>query len=491
MSTNVEFDQAYLRDTVSAPLTEAMAQLAIVQPQDPVEFLGQFLLKYVDNELRKQELAKLKQQNGGKAPGFPEYHVYGADMSSDNNAHDVKLEQLLAAERSIEGRLRDVKSVPDLFQVYLQWLATTLNAEEAYIGVRTANPAGQQLVHWVASSRGLKSSATVDKFLTEETGVTFDVFKEVEDPTGATDADGNPLPPAVPRYLHVENVLREPRMKFFHVPKLGAYLTRGLKYKSFLHADVFNESSPEEPRIKDDAWLVVSADTMGQARAFTHQEIESFQRSSAQLIQRLEELERDLYRRDAERKSTQDDVQLKEFGIAFASQVAVQEENLMLQMQSLPEDEKTLKESELRLAFLTYLLVTHAPTLAVASLRVVPFKSVTLSTFAAALTLLGHQRKAMLNPATQVPSWERIAPLVQEESLRPALEAFQATAMPPTTDAKQLLTGITKADAEAENSITASLFAWVQAAIAHAEQLEAAAERERALREQQAAEEEQ
>ncbi|GLE04402.1 hypothetical protein PINS_up013344 [Pythium insidiosum] len=94
MSTNVEFDQAYLRDTVSAPLTEAMAQLAIVQPQDPVEFLGQYLLKYVDNELRKQELAKLKQQNGGKAPGFPEYRVYGADMDSDNNARDVKLEQV-------------------------------------------------------------------------------------------------------------------------------------------------------------------------------------------------------------------------------------------------------------------------------------------------------------------------------------------------------------------------------------------------------------
>ncbi|GLE04403.1 hypothetical protein PINS_up013345 [Pythium insidiosum] len=305
------------------------------------------------------------------------------------------------------------------------------------------------------------------------------------------DADGNPLPPAVPRYLHVENVLREPRMKFFHVPKLGAYLTRGLKYKSFLHADVFNEASPEEPHIKDDAWLVVAADTMGQARAFTSHEIESFQRSSAQLVQRLEELERDLYRADAERKTTQDDVQLKEFGVAFASQIAVQEENLMLQMQSLPEEEKAIKESELRLAFHTYLLVTHAPTLAVASQRVVPFKPVALATFAAALTLLGHPRKTLLNPATQVPSWERIGPQLREELLKPVLEAFQPASMPSTADARQLLIGVTKADAEAENSIVGSLFAWVQAAIAHADQLEAAAERERALREQQAAEEEQ
>lgn len=57
---NFDLDQAYLRTTVAAPLTAAMAQLAILQPEDPVEFLGNYLLKFVANELEAQRVMELK-----------------------------------------------------------------------------------------------------------------------------------------------------------------------------------------------------------------------------------------------------------------------------------------------------------------------------------------------------------------------------------------------------------------------------------------------
>lgn len=59
----MELDMAYLSNVVAAPLTEAMAQLAVLQPEDPVEFLGNYLLKFVANEVeRQQQEERAKQQ---------------------------------------------------------------------------------------------------------------------------------------------------------------------------------------------------------------------------------------------------------------------------------------------------------------------------------------------------------------------------------------------------------------------------------------------
>lgn len=379
----------------------------------------------------------------------------------------------MAHERSMLVALQRESTVALLLQRFVDWLCLALNAEEAYVGRKCVSPAGIELVHWVASSR--LNSVTLDKFVSEERGVTFDVFKEVEDPAAPVDADGNPLPPAVPKFVHIENVLREPRVKFFHVPKLGALVTKGLKYNSFLHADVFNDANPESPNIKED-WLVVSADTMGQARAFTSRELESFQRACALFAQSVEELERTLYMKDFERKTTNDDALLHEFHVAYAAQVAVQEENLAIQLQSLPEAEKVSKEIELRAAFMAYLLANHVPTLAMASTRIVPFKQPVLLAFAAALSLLGYSKQMLFNPVTHAPSWDKMAPLLDESALRACLEAFPAENPPPVADAKYMLADVSKADVEAGSPIAHCLFLWVQAVIAHRESLDALAE---------------
>lgn len=381
--------------------------------------------------------------------------------------------QTLAQEKNMLVQLQGETSVPLLCQRFLTWLCAALNAEEAYIGKKCVNPAGEELVHWVVSSR--VESVTIDKFVTEERGVTFDVFKEVEDPSAPVDADGSPLPPMAPKFVHVENVLREPRMKFFHVPKLGAYLTKGLKYNCFLHPDVFNDSNPEAPNIKED-WLVVSVDTMGQARAFSQPEIESFQRAGAMFIQSVEELERTLYMKDFERKTANDDALLHEFHVAYAAQVAVQEENLMIQLQSLPEDEKNTKEIELRAAFMMYLLTSHVPTLMMASARIVPFKQPVVAVFAAAMGLLGYPKSALFNPVTKAPSWEKIAPLLEETRLKACLEGFLVASPPDVAHAKQALSEVSKGDIEAGSPIAFCFYLWVQAVVAHRENVDALAE---------------
>jgi hypothetical protein len=333
-------------------------------------------------------------------------------------------------------------------------------------------------VHFIASSRGAGSIA-VDKVVTEDKGVTFDVFKEIEADPAAVDEDGNPLPPSLPKFLHVENVLREPRMKFFGVPKLGAYLTRAVQYKSYLHADVVNEGNPEEPNALEQ-WLVISVDTMGQARAFSEAEIESFQRTTTLFATTLEQLERELFTKERERVTSTEDEQLRDFQTAFSGQIAEREENLTLLLQGITDEhERPLKEAEQRLMYLTELMVSFVPTLTTASARVIPFKGSALSAFAAALELIGYPRTTLLNSVTKAPSWDRLAPLLQEANLSASLTNFPIQTPPTVSLVKQTLGDTSKGDVETASFIAACFFQWTQAVIAFREQLDAAEERTR------------
>jgi hypothetical protein len=95
----------------------------------------------------------------------------------------------------------------------------------------------------------------VDKYLKPEQGLTFDVFKEdVKDANGEEgNADEPPAEAAsdkvkfkaapeenLPKTVFVSEVVREPRMHFFKVPKLGSYLAIRLEYKSCLFEEALD-----------------------------------------------------------------------------------------------------------------------------------------------------------------------------------------------------------------------------------------------------------
>ncbi|GMF36452.1 unnamed protein product [Phytophthora fragariaefolia] len=542
MANNFELDHAYLREAVGAPLTEAMAQLAILQPEDPVEFLGNFLLKHVANVEAQQQLQKRKeeQQRSGLTNPLDNARrsLTGAmDEATDQQLHEIAWEKLLEEEKQVQSELHSQPSVALVFQRFLEWICSVLNAEEAYIGRKCVDPQGNNVVHFVASSKH-PESAVVDKFVAQPpdegeeegvrrgVGVMFDAFKEIapvgEDGGPALDEEGNPLPAAPPKFVHVENVLREPRVKFFGVPKLGALLTRAGQYKSYLHADVLNESNPEEPNVLEQ-WLVFSVDTIGHARAFTKKEIDRFRHATELFLTTLEEKERALYMKDYERRVSSDDPLLREFLVAFSAQVAVQEENVATQLPGPPEGEelsetaqqqRATKEAELRLAFLTKLLVSHIPTLSIVSTRMVPFKPIVLFTFAAGLELLGYSRRELFNPATGQPSWDKISPLLEEPMLTACLSAFESSlatmtalaeedntsanglrkirkALPtsPTAvnKAKQTLGDIAKADVDSTSPVASCFYVWSLAVIARAENLTTMAELVQQLEDEAAA----
>merc|ERR1719387_381075 len=76
-------------------------------------------------------------------------------------------------------------------------------------------------------------------------GITFDAWKLVEDENAEPDEDGNVPGPKAPDFVHVPNVIRQQRIKFFGIPKLGGYLAVPIAHKKYLHAGVFEGGAAE------------------------------------------------------------------------------------------------------------------------------------------------------------------------------------------------------------------------------------------------------
>jgi hypothetical protein len=91
----------------------------------------------------------------------------------------------------------------------------------------------------------------VDKTLSNDQGLTFDVFKDPEEVADAEpaepelDENGNPIVvekkvvEKLPVSVLIDEVVREPRIHFFKVPRLGSYLAVRLEYNTCLFEEAF------------------------------------------------------------------------------------------------------------------------------------------------------------------------------------------------------------------------------------------------------------
>ena len=92
---------------------------------------------------------------------------------------------------------------------------------------------GEKVIHFSHSNGA--HDFIVDKVLSKATaGLTFDVFND------KLDDEGNKVVQDLPEHILVPEVVREPRIHFFKVPRLGSYLAIRLQYNSCLFVDTYN-----------------------------------------------------------------------------------------------------------------------------------------------------------------------------------------------------------------------------------------------------------
>ena len=98
----------------------------------------------------------------------------------------------------------------------------------------------------------------VDQILKQDEGITYQALFNGEEEPAAEDAeeepeevddDGNPIPKPkkekpekLPKFKLVDEVVREPNMHYYNVPRLGSYLAIKLEYNSCLFEEAFDDA---------------------------------------------------------------------------------------------------------------------------------------------------------------------------------------------------------------------------------------------------------
>jgi hypothetical protein len=251
-------DADYLKRTVGEPLASGLTAMLVKQPEDPVDFLGAYLLDYVQ---RNEESRKRQFSREMSAKLLDESFLTGAsDMSDRHKVSQVKLDTRKKDAEKVVAELADVKSESEAFHAVINMLVKRVGATNAYIGKKTTAD-GHHVVQFVADTIGAKmngkllrgSPAGEDESEDgEEEGVLFRLWKKTEPGIPAEvqlDEDGNPIEaeepePVPPEHVHIENVMREPAMKYFGIPKLGGFLAVPVSYNSWLHPGGMRPVSP-------------------------------------------------------------------------------------------------------------------------------------------------------------------------------------------------------------------------------------------------------
>lgn len=235
----------YLKENVGPALTKAMAALAVAQPNDAVDFLGKWLLRYAETEEARIETAK--QEAEFKAAREKKQAELVAEAERLKQIEDDKAAKLKARDEMIEALgtaeqwsdttfdelVKTAKEHSNAKQVYLGWLDEEDGGGEGGDGpvIRYSHVAGPD-----AAQNDLMLAAT----LPGGAGVTMGVFEEKQPPEqgeGATE-----VPEGFRKFdaVWVPEVTDEAKMHYFDLTRLGSYLAVPLIYNTYYHEEALD-----------------------------------------------------------------------------------------------------------------------------------------------------------------------------------------------------------------------------------------------------------
>jgi hypothetical protein len=285
---NDKMDSEYLKKNILPALTEALTAMASEVPEDRVEFVGKYLLKYVE----RQSAALQKQKQIAEAEtGFAQYQ---REEDERNRKEIEKNAPKLALKLSYEKFLASIPhctSKEEAMRSVVTFLESNMGIPSAYIAVKAPQGESEVLKYLVvgpnsANVLGKKvpkpSGEEGEEGAPERQGVSFEAFKvpEVPEEEAAPEEneDGTPVPPKGPPPLEnliIQNTMRDKRVKYFGIPKLGAYAAIPAVYSSADHDAACNfnpgdgaEVMPSWEIVKKDNHFLIGMDTVGKYRLF-------------------------------------------------------------------------------------------------------------------------------------------------------------------------------------------------------------------------------
>eukprot|EP00696_Hemimastix_kukwesjijk_P008638 gnl/Hemi2/20922_TR6932_c0_g2_i1.p1 gnl/Hemi2/20922_TR6932_c0_g2~~gnl/Hemi2/20922_TR6932_c0_g2_i1.p1 ORF type:complete len:582 (-),score=222.34 gnl/Hemi2/20922_TR6932_c0_g2_i1:96-1841(-) len=336
-----QMDTVYLKEQVGAPLSFAMAAMAIKKPSDPVDFIGRWLLKYVENQTKDEVIQNQIEQRVADAIAAlkkkeeEEVKAQEKALAAQKAAEPKKLED--TDTQNLNAALDAAHEHQALFMAVLALIKDKTKANSAYLALSEEHDDAVQLKYICAVPESANKVMRGKVCGRQRIPVTFRALQERRIPkaaTGEPGADGQPALPASPpksptkgdiseddddtgsvsshnsddsetsetpshrgkkkkheeedeisgdydvergRTVHVEDVFKEKAIYYFGIPKPGAYLCVPIR-------DQANSA------IKG----IVGLDTLGQNRAFTKEEIQIVEFVSSQIAAHSDRINREI-----------------------------------------------------------------------------------------------------------------------------------------------------------------------------------------------------
>ncbi|GMH59033.1 hypothetical protein TL16_g13059 [Triparma laevis f. inornata] len=296
-------DSEYLKSTVGPAMTSAMASLVVEQPNDAVEYLGTYLLSYVkakEMEASKLEAEKkmaqlLKEQAEAKA-------------IEDEKAREAAAYKAVRdkEESDLSDALTESTDIASLYGKVVALVQSRTNATGVYLGRKETTDAGVNQIQYLSSTQDVMNGKVLKGVPEGEEegaeGVTWPIFvsSEIEETVTDTETgeESTVTKTVFPEDVTVANIVRDPAVKCFGLPKLGSYVAVPVRYNSCLHEngiedappppepvaadDVDPDAPPAEPEVVEAppkfspvnvvSEFIIGFDSVGQGREFTEEE---------------------------------------------------------------------------------------------------------------------------------------------------------------------------------------------------------------------------
>lgn len=263
LDNNDHPDIAYLKSTsLGGVVTRALSDLYKVQPKNPVTFLANWLM----NESRSNQIKlKIQQDNIIKEELKEIYKEKQIELEKQRKEKEAELKKIQDKKLKFLEKIKSSKDIEVDLNSFCNDLESLVNATGVYVSIldkkrkdvtededENAHLIDQQVIRYVNFSESHKFLQY--KFLENEQGITYDLFKPKEENSEAgqdqenanaenmenaenddnTEIRQEKIKEYIPNHILVEEVVRNPKMKFFREPRIGCYLAIDLTYKSSL-----------------------------------------------------------------------------------------------------------------------------------------------------------------------------------------------------------------------------------------------------------------
>eukprot|EP00638_Chattonella_subsalsa_P018041 CAMPEP_0117883172 /NCGR_PEP_ID=MMETSP0950-20121206/17943_1 /TAXON_ID=44440 /ORGANISM="Chattonella subsalsa, Strain CCMP2191" /LENGTH=541 /DNA_ID=CAMNT_0005738931 /DNA_START=383 /DNA_END=2009 /DNA_ORIENTATION=- len=451
--------------------------MAVEQPSDSVEYIGNYLLNYVE---RKKKELKLEEAKAQVEELLQEAKQEEMARLEEQQVHQKAADEIEQKKKINYKENAATTSPESVFSEALTFVETTTRSTAVYLGQKGTTPAGEPAIDFLYTSQGgsnMKGQQLVAQAGGEDQGdddeegavpkgpaPTFDLWKPLpEEPKEEEEeepADETPKEPKYPEYIHIENVALNPRVDFLGgFPRLGAYAAVKVVYKTVMHDDgiqmveetpaSLEEESKEEggeekeggeeeegggdapsraktpmqPEIKwvkntKDVEMCLSMHTMGQGRCYKEEEIGKAVEWGKHISEAMSIAEDKLFNEDVELLKKQKEE--TEADIAVLPEIKEKEEKGLAEFTGgLPDDMPAYERDFVEKCFIwdqaRKRLSGIRARLLQYGLFSVPPKPAIMHNFVAMLILLGFSNEEIYNSVSQKPDWKKIRALVSPE----------------------------------------------------------------------------